>query len=389
MADRPAIDRHKDLLHRWIAFANGGFQGDFGEYIAAGYVGHAGGAAMDRAALERAEHGFHRSFPDASYTIEDAVAEADRVVLRVTTRATHRETFEGIAPTGRAVEFTALVIYRVADGRIVESWGELDFLRLIRQLRAPASDQPRLYTDLAGWWQLLSAPADYEEEAAFAVRTLTAACARPPRTLLELGSGGGNNASHMKHAFERVVLVDRSPAMLAVSRTLNPDCEHTEGDMRTVRLGRQFDAVFVHDAVCYMTTEDDLRAAIETAFEHCAPGGAALLCPDHVVENFRASTDNGGHDGDGRALRYLSWSSDPDPADTTYTVDYAYLLREGDRPTRVELDRHVEGLFPRATWLRLLSDAGFQASVVPFEHSELEPGQAECFIARRGDATVP
>ncbi len=146
-------------------------------------------------------------------------------------------------------------------------------------------------------------------------------------TLLELGSGGGNNASHLKARFS-LVLVDRSPGMLQVSRALNPECEHVEGDMRTVRLGREFDAVFVHDAVVYMTTEADLRAAIETASVHCKPGGAVLFAPDHVRENFRPSTDHGGYDGVGRGLRYLEWTWDPDPADSTYIVDYAYLLRD-------------------------------------------------------------
>ena len=126
---------------------------------------------------------------------------------------------------------------------------------------------PRLYDEFASWWPLLSAPADYAEEAAFYERTLIAACSVPPRTMLELGSGGGSNASHLKARFE-MVLVDLSEGMLTVSRALNPECEHVQGDMRTVRLGRQFDTVFVHDAVCYMTTEDDLRKAIETAFAH-------------------------------------------------------------------------------------------------------------------------
>ena len=72
-------------------------------------------------------------------------------------------------------------------------------------------------------------------------------------TLLELGSGGGNNASHLKHRFE-CTLTDLSPEMLALSRTLNPECEHIEGDMRTLRLERTFDAVFVHDAIAYITT---------------------------------------------------------------------------------------------------------------------------------------
>jgi SAM-dependent methyltransferase len=240
----------------------------------------------------------------------------------------------------------------------------------------------RLYTELASWWPLLSAPEDYAEEAAFYQQTLLKACARSPRTMIELGSGGGNNASFLKARFD-MVLVDPAPGMLAVSRALNPECEHVEGDMRTVRLERQFDCVFVHDAVCYMTTEADLRAAIETAFVHCAPGGAALFCPDHLRETFQPSTDHGGHDGADRSLRYLEWTWDPDPADNTYLVDYAYVLREADGSAHVELDRHVEGLFARGDWLRFLMQAGFTPKVVPFDHSELEPGSYEIFLGSK------
>lgn len=239
-----------------------------------------------------------------------------------------------------------------------------------------------MYGELASWWPLLSPPSDYEEEAALYGQTLVTACEHPLRTVLELGSGGGNNASHLKARFE-MVLVDRSAEMLAVSRALNPECEHIAGDMRTVRLERQFDAVFVHDAVCYMTSESDLRMAIDTAFVHCKPGGAALFAPDFIRENFQPSTDHGGSDSRTHALRYLDWTWDPDPADTTYVVDYAYLLRGPDGATRVEHDRHLEGLFSRADWLRLLASAGFDAGAVLFEHSELEPGSYEVFVAKK------
>jgi SAM-dependent methyltransferase len=241
---------------------------------------------------------------------------------------------------------------------------------------------PKLYGELASWWPLLSSPAEYAEEAAFYERTLVAACKRPARTLLELGSGGGNNASHLKARFH-MALVDRSPGMLEVSRALNPECEHIEGDMRTVRLHRAFDCVFVHDAVVYMTTDSDLRRAMETAFVHCRPGGAALFAPDYVRENFRSSTQHGGYDGESRSLRYLEWTWDPDPSDTTYVVDYAYLLRERDGSVHVERDRHIAGLFARAGWLRLLSEVGFRAAVVPLEHSELEAGTHEVFLGSK------
>ena len=240
----------------------------------------------------------------------------------------------------------------------------------------------RLYAEFADWWPLLSPPAEYAEEAAFYERTILDACVRPCQSLLELGSGGGNNASFLKARFS-MVLVDPAPGMLEVSRRLNPECEHVEGDMRAVRLNRQFDAVFVQDAVCYMTTESDLRKAIDTAWLHCKPQGAVLFAPDHVRENFSPATDHGGHDGKGRALRYLEWMWDPDPDDTTYVVDYAYVLRDHDGTVRVEHDRHVEGLFARADWLRLLADAGFEPTVVPFDHSELEPGRYEVFACRK------
>ena len=242
---------------------------------------------------------------------------------------------------------------------------------------------PKMYAELASWFHLITAPEDYEEEAAFFVKHLTDACITPPKTVLELGSGGGNNASHMKAHFE-MTLVDLSPDMLALSMTINPELEHIEGDMRNVRLGREFDAVFVHDAISYMTTKRDLRAAFKTAFLHCRPGGAALFAPDHLVGTFEERVNTGGHTSEnGRGIRYLEWSSDPNPKDTTCQTDYAYILREADGAVRVEHDQHITGLFPRHSWLQLLSEAGFDAEALPFEHSMLEPGSQEIFIAKK------
>jgi SAM-dependent methyltransferase len=180
-----------------------------------------------------------------------------------------------------------------------------------------------------------------------------------------------------------MTLVDISPAMLAVSQSLNPECEHLQGDMRTVRLERAFDAVFIHDAIMYMTTEADLQQAIGTAFIHCAPGGAALFAPDHTRETFRPSTKHGGHDGNNRGLRYLEWSRDPDPHDSTYIVDFAYLLRELDGEVHCEHDRHICGIFGREDWIRIITEVGFHARALPFEHSELESGSCEMFLGTR------
>ncbi len=235
----------------------------------------------------------------------------------------------------------------------------------------------KLYTELAAWWPLLSPLEDYADEAAFFRRVFVASGLPAAPTLLELGCGGGSNAFYLKTLFAQVTLTDLSPHMLAVSRSLNPECQHIEGDMRSLRLGSLVDVVFIHDAIDYMTTLEDLRQALETAFVHCKPGGLALFVPDHVRETFAPSTEHGGNDGDGRGLRYMEWTYDPDETDTTYTTEYVYLLREGNQPAQVEHDLHICGVFPRAEWLRLLSEVGFQTKIV---HDEYE---RDLFVAHK------
>lgn len=178
----------------------------------------------------------------------------------------------------------------------------------------------RFYGDLAVWWPLMSPPAEYAEEAAFAATVLRSA-AIPVREVLELGSGGGHNAAHLKASFA-MTLVDLSDEMLDVSRRLNPECDHHRGDMRTVRLGCGFDAVFVHDAV------------------------------------------------------------DPDPEDTWAVTEYAFLIRDVDGSIRVVHETHRLGLFGRDDWLRLLAEAGFDPRVVTEVTSE-DRTPRELFVGQR------
>src|SRR6204780_3615790 len=159
-----------------------------------------------------------------------------------------------------------------------------------------------------------------------------------------------------------MTLVDLSAEMLAVSRELNPECEHRQGDMRTIRLGRAFDAVLVHDAVDYMTTEDDLRQVIETAWGHSRPGGLALFVPDYTAESFTAGSGHGGSsDADGRQASFREWTWDPDPADSWIQSEYEFTLRAADGSGEVGSEPHRLGAFGRAAWSRLLGDAGFDA----------------------------
>lgn len=241
-----------------------------------------------------------------------------------------------------------------------------------------------LYDELTPWYRLLDPIEDHALEAGHHAETLKAAITGPAQTLLELGAGAGNNAFFLKAHF-RCTLTDLSEAMLDLSRKDNPDCEHLVGDMRTLRLGRTFDAVLIHDAIVYMTTEADLRAAMRTAFDHLRPGGAAVFAPDCVQDTFHELTEHEANDAPPRGIRGLCWMYDPDPSDTSYVCDYAFLLRDG-ADVKLVHDRHVEGLFPDATWARLMQEVGFEVerSTRPIEDQELADAYVNhVFVGRR------
>ncbi|MBL8232303.1 MAG: class I SAM-dependent methyltransferase [Bryobacterales bacterium] len=220
-----------------------------------------------------------------------------------------------------------------------------------------------LYAEHAHWWPLMSPPEDYEEEAAELLpRLLDGLEGVEAPSLLELGCGGGSLASHFQGHFA-MTLTDLSPEMLAVSKTVNPEAEHFAGDMRSLRLGRTFDRVFIHDAIMYAADAGSVLAVLQTAAAHCKPGGRVIVVPDYVSETFEPSTEHGGNDSDdGRAFRYLEWVWDPDPDDNTFEAVYSYVMREADGRIHTAVDHQVEGCFPYAQWLQWFEQAGIPAT---------------------------
>lgn len=84
--------------------------------------------------VKRMFSSLHAAFPDLHIDVEDMVAEGDKVVDRITASGTHQGEFMGIAPTGNRVEFSAINIARIAEGKIVEHWSDSDQLGMMRQL---------------------------------------------------------------------------------------------------------------------------------------------------------------------------------------------------------------------------------------------------------------
>jgi SAM-dependent methyltransferase len=223
-----------------------------------------------------------------------------------------------------------------------------------------------MYDEFAHLWPLISAPEDYAYEASFWRKALRGKLGRGKRKILELGAGGGSNLSHLTDDFE-VTAVDISPKMLEVSRRLNPDVEHLVGDMRKIRLRRKFAAVIIHDAICYMKSEEDLRSTFRTVSAHLDRGGVFITSPDYTRETFvddycRYSTRS----DDRVRLTFIHYQYDPDPGDSTYEVIFTFLIWENGR-LRIEHDRHVFGLFSWARWLELMDEAGFATEKKPYD----------------------
>ncbi len=74
------------------------------------------------------------AFPDLHATIEDLIAEGDKVAARLTWRGTHKGEFEGVAPTGKQITFTTMEFFRVGDGKLAEHWDEVDLLGMLQQI---------------------------------------------------------------------------------------------------------------------------------------------------------------------------------------------------------------------------------------------------------------
>jgi SAM-dependent methyltransferase len=244
----------------------------------------------------------------------------------------------------------------------------------------------RLYSELAEWWPLISPPGEYEQDAAALAKVFESALL-PVRKVLDLGSGGGHVAWHLKQQFD-LTLVDRSMQMLAVSRALNPECEHVQGDMLALQLDRQFDGVLVHDAVDYVTTEDELMLVARTAYAHCRPGGVAVFAPDHTADTFRpARGGGGGSDATGRQASFRERTWDPDQSDDWIKVDYEFTLRTADDRVQVVRESHRLGSFRYQTWNSVLVAAGFDpapGNVAPaYAGTGDAPGLRHVFVGHR------
>jgi SAM-dependent methyltransferase len=213
------------------------------------------------------------------------------------------------------------------------------------------------YNEMAWTEDWLADPDEYEEEVSIYIELIKRNSQHTPKTLLHLGSGAGGHDTVFKNHFT-VTGVDLSQGMLNKARTRHTDIEYIEGDMRTVRLNRVFDAAAIPDSIDYMVSEDDLNQAITTASLHLKPGGV-LIVVAKTMETFRNNNFAYTGDKDGIHVTLLENNYINPFKPGTYEATLFYLIRKQGELT-VRSENQVLGLFPEVVWEKAFADAGLK-----------------------------
>ncbi|KAF0126480.1 MAG: type 11 methyltransferase [Elusimicrobia bacterium] len=146
-----------------------------------------------------------------------------------------------------------------------------------------------------------------------------------------------------------------------LARRLNPDVAYAVGDMRTLRLGRTYDAVVAWDSLNHMTGPADLEKVFATAYRHLEKGGVFFFLLDTDRAQFRQGAVDG-YIGRGKGVKiaFIENLYDPDPSDSHYETRFVFLIRRKGGFS-VETDRFRCGLFSAGEVPALLRKRGFRA----------------------------
>lgn len=134
-----STEQNKALVRRLEEVFNRGNISLVDELFAPDFVEHEElppGIPPGREAVKQLTTMFRSAFPDFKATIDDIVAEGDKVVIRQTWSGTHKGEFMGVPPTGKSVSFGVIDIVRIAGGKLVEHWGQMDMMGMMQQLGA-------------------------------------------------------------------------------------------------------------------------------------------------------------------------------------------------------------------------------------------------------------
>ena len=245
--------------------------------------------------------------------------------------------------------------------------------------------------EYADQYDLLYKDKDYEAECDLLAITFRRFANAPVETVLDLGCGTGNHALPLAQRGYQVTGVDRSEEMLAAAQAkASSALEHSHvpkflrGDIRTLDLGRSFDAVIsMFAVVSYMTTNDDLAAAFRTARRHLSPGGlfffdawfGPAVLRDRPVDRYKIVAAEGE-----RIIRFAH--PELDVLNHTVQVNYKLLRLAGDRVLDEVDESHIMRFFFPQELTHYLEDADLRVvRLCPFMDLEREPGELDWIVA--------
>ncbi len=239
----------------------------------------------------------------------------------------------------------------------------------------------KAYTDLAWTESRVYSPEKAAKETELFSKLIKKSSKINTKTLLHLGCGSGIYDYTFKKHF-KVTGVDITENMLALAKELNPKVVYHHGDMRTIELGKKFDAVTIPESIGYMTSTEDLKRAIKCANRHLKPGGVLLICAN-IKETFKSN--NFVYTGEKEDIEITIFENNyiPHDNDSICEATIIYLIRNKGK-LETYTDIHTLGLFDKKTWISLLEEEGFEIKETKEEHFYdeymLEEGEYPLYI---------
>ena len=222
-----------------------------------------------------------------------------------------------------------------------------------------------IYKDLAWIDTIITSPQETGEEAETLCNIIKKHTKQEVKSLLHLGCGAGFHDYTFKKHF-KLTGVDLSLDMLKIAREINPEVEYHCDDMRSVKLGKLFDAVAIPDSIDHMETIQDLKSAIQTAYQHLKPGGICLIL-GHIQEEFKANNFVYSGTKDNIEITLFENNYIPEPFNNTYESTVACLVRKSGK-LEIFTDTFQLGLFDLKNWLKILEETGFNVKQDRLDH---------------------
>lgn len=220
-----------------------------------------------------------------------------------------------------------------------------------------------VYNELAWTDRILASPESSKDEAMNYVNLINQYVSGEFPTMLHLGCGAGGYDFHFKQHF-LVTGVDLSEGMLEIAKQTNPEIEYLKGDMRDVNLNRQFDVVAIPDSIMYMSTREDLIAAIKNAAAHMKPEGI-LVVVAHTREEFR--NNNFAYTGETENAHVTVLENDHIVSQSTYEATMIHLIRQAGE-LKIHHEVHTLGLFSYNEWMEIFNMVNLQVDEINLNH---------------------